>query len=121
MFSRKIFLKESYRPHPLETDFILPVCDRQFCFCFYHIFMCMMEQAADNLYIRVYHSRSREILSKFVRKTCDPFRNLLSNPMFSIVTCPCNVYPLEPHFYIIKTGVWRGIPIFLIFAPKHKL
>ena len=23
-------------------------------------------------------------------------------------TCPCNVYPLEPHFYC-KTGVCRGI------------
>ena len=36
-------------------------------------------------------------------------------------TCPCNVYPLEPHFYISKTGVYRGIPIFLIYAPKHRL
>ena len=36
-------------------------------------------------------------------------------------TCPCNVYPLEPHFYIEKTGVCRGLPIFLIFAPKHRL
>ena len=34
-------------------------------------------------------------------------------------TCPRDVYPLEPHFYIEKLGVCRGIPIFLIFAPKH--
>ena len=32
-------------------------------------------------------------------------------------TCPCNVYPLIPHYS--KFGVCRGIPIFLIFAPKH--
>ena len=31
-----------------------------------------------------------------------------------------NEYPLIPHFYISKTGVWRGIPVFLIFAPKHR-
>ena len=39
-------------------------------------------------------------------------------------TCPCDVYPLEPHFYIDKLGyarVCRGIPIFLIFAPKRRL
>ena len=34
-------------------------------------------------------------------------------------TCPCNEYPLIPHFYIVKIN--RGIPIFLIFAPKHRL
>ena len=36
-------------------------------------------------------------------------------------TCPCDVYrPLTPLLYS-KTGVCRGIPIFLIFAPKHRL
>ena len=28
--------------------------------------------------------------------------------------------PLYPPLYS-KTGVWRGIPIFLIFDPKHRL
>ena len=37
------------------------------------------------------------------------------------ITCMCNVYPFDPHFYIAKPGVWRGIPIFLSFAPKHRL
>ena len=36
-------------------------------------------------------------------------------------TCPCNEYPLKPHFYTEKTGVYRGMPIFLTFAPKHRL
>ena len=28
--------------------------------------------------------------------------------------CPCNIYPLIPHCYIAKMGVYRGTPIFLI-------
>ena len=31
------------------------------------------------------------------------------------------VYPLEPQYYISKTGVYRGTPIFLIFDSKHRL
>ena len=27
-------------------------------------------------------------------------------------TCPCNVYPLEPHFYIAKLG-YAGVYLFL--------
>ena len=30
-------------------------------------------------------------------------------------TCPCNEYPLKPHFYISKIGVCRAIPIFFFF------
>ena len=33
--------------------------------------------------------------------------------------CPCNVYPLEPHFYIAKLG-YAGVSIFLILAPKYR-
>ena len=36
-------------------------------------------------------------------------------------TCPCNVYPLEPHFYIEKLGYAGANLFFLIFAPKHRL
>ena len=36
-------------------------------------------------------------------------------------TCPCNVYPLKPHFYIVKLG-YAGVHLFfLIFAPTHRL
>ena len=35
-------------------------------------------------------------------------------------TCPCNVHPITPHFYIIKLGLTR-VYIFLIFALKHRL
>ena len=34
-------------------------------------------------------------------------------PKIITKTCQCNAYPLEPHFCIAKTGVCRGIPIFL--------
>ena len=29
-------------------------------------------------------------------------------------TCPCNVYPLEPHFYIAKLG-YAGVYLFFLF------
>ena len=36
-------------------------------------------------------------------------------------TYPCNVNPLEPHFYIAKLGYAGVYLFFLIFAPKHRL
>ena len=32
-------------------------------------------------------------------------------------TCPCNVYPLEPQFYIAKLGN-RGVNLFFLFLLK---
>ena len=32
------------------------------------------------------------------------------------MTCPCDLYPLAPHFYVGK----QGIRFFLIFALKHR-
>ena len=36
-------------------------------------------------------------------------------------TCPCNEYPLKPHFYIVKMG-YAGVyyTIFLNLGPKHR-
>ena len=34
--------------------------------------------------------------------------------IFITNTCPCNVYPLEPHFYIAKLG-YAGVHVFLFF------
>ena len=36
------------------------------------------------------------------------------------ITCPCDLYPLTPNFYIVKLGC-TGVYIFLIFALKHTL
>ena len=32
-----------------------------------------------------------------------------------MITCPCNVHPLTPHFYVVN-----GYTFFLTFAPKHR-
>ena len=55
-------------------------------------------------------------------KTGFVFFLFFSQPLTNIrKTCPCNIYPPTPHFYTKKNGVCRGIPIFLIFAPKHRM
>ena len=36
-------------------------------------------------------------------------------------TSPCNKYPLQPHFYIVKLGFAGEYLFFLILAPKHSL
>ena len=33
-------------------------------------------------------------------------------------TCPCNVYPVEPHFYIAKLGV-AGVYLFFLFLLQN--
>ena len=33
-------------------------------------------------------------------------------------TCPCNVYPLEPHFYIAKLG-YTGVNLFFLFLLQN--
>ena len=38
-----------------------------------------------------------------------------------MLTCPCNVDPLTPHFYIVKPGFTVVYIFFLIFALKHRL
>ena len=34
--------------------------------------------------------------------------------LFIMVTCPCNEYPLTPHFYIVKVG-FTGVYIIFLF------
>ena len=33
-------------------------------------------------------------------------------------TCPCNVYPFEPHFYIAKLG-YAGVYLFFLFLLQN--
>ena len=33
-------------------------------------------------------------------------------------TCPCKVYPLEPHFYIVKMG-YAGVHLFFLFLLQN--
>ena len=37
------------------------------------------------------------------------------------ITCPCDLYPPYTPLLYSKTGVYRGIHFFLIFALKHRL
>ena len=34
------------------------------------------------------------------------------------ITCPCNVYPLIPHFYIVKLG-FAGVYLFFLFVLQN--
>ena len=45
----------------------------------------------------------------------------VSSAKFIRKTCPCNIYPLKPHFYIAKPGYAGVYLFFLIFASKHRL
>ena len=46
-------------------------------------------------------------------------------PRFSTIirkTCPCNEYPLKPHFYIVKPGVklgFAGVYLFFLFLLQN--
>ena len=43
----------------------------------------------------------------------------MEGTIYSITkTCPCNVYPLEPHFYMAKLG-YAGVYIFFLFLLKN--
>ena len=37
---------------------------------------------------------------------------------FIMKTCPCNVYPIEPHFYIVKLG-FAGVYLFFLFLLQN--
>ena len=39
---------------------------------------------------------------------------------YIMLICPCNVYPLTPHFYIVKQR-FTGVFIFSYFCSKNKL
>ena len=43
-----------------------------------------------------------------------------SSPTRIRIIFPCKTYPLIPYFYMAKLGYPGGIPIFLVFATKHK-
>ena len=68
----------------------------------------------------IYKKKSRHAKTHtsgpYLPEHLNPRRGLIRN------TCPCDSYPLTPHFYNYnKIGVYRGIHNFLIFALKHRL
>ena len=53
------------------------------------------------VFAKLYHVRSNGTVKIYIRKTC-----------------PCNVYPLKPHFYIVKMG-YAGVYIFFLFLLQN--
>ena len=47
-----------------------------------------------------------------------PQSMIRNSQIFIRKTCPCNVYPLEPHFYIAKLG-YAGVYLFFLFLLKN--
>ena len=46
------------------------------------------------------------------------FKSSWSAGFFIRKTCPCKVYPLEPHFYIAKLG-YAGVYLFFLFLLQN--
>ena len=63
-------------------------------------------------------------LQTLERKPSHAFNAALAGPTdyvssnyFIMITCPCNAYPLKPHFYIVKLG-FTGVYMFSYFSSK---
>ena len=63
-----------------------------------------------------------------VRNVDEPFLRRCTVLYRNVSVAPSRKYaytytfdPLEPHFYIAKNGVYRGIHYFSYFAEKHRL
>ena len=52
-------------------------------------------------------TRHRIICSHYSKKNTRDFKSIM-------ITIPCYVYPLTPHFYIVKLG-FTGVYIFFLF------
>ena len=49
---------------------------------------------------------------------CLPLNNRTSSLVIITKTCPYNVYPLKPHFYIAKLG-YAGVYLFFLFLLQN--
>ena len=47
-----------------------------------------------------------------------PKTGFLASRLFITKTCPCSVYPLEPHFHIAKLG-FGGVYLFFLFLLQN--
>ena len=53
------------------------------------------------------------------KRKISSFRTTMTRPSVIITkTCPCVVYPLEPHFYIEKLG-FEGVYLFFLFLIQN--
>ena len=63
-----------------------------------------------------YNCKSNEIIDEFKCVFFNYFcvALVISQFCFIRITCPCNVYPLTPHFYIVKLG-FTGVHFIFLF------
>ena len=69
------------------------------------------------------HPDTSPSVSNYIVETVGRFRHSCQTTVTKAImqTCPYNVYPLTPHFYIVKLGFTGVFIFFLIFALKHRL
>ena len=83
-----------------------------FLFCFWLQISLKLAELEENFTANVNVSSQKILLQVFPSE----------NPKLHQENMSMNKYtPSNPTFIYSKTGVFRGIPIFLIFAPKHRL
>ena len=58
------------------------------------------------------------VIKENIRDRLWPIQVLYSMYSFIMITCPCNVYPLIPHFYIAKLG-YAWVHLFFLFLYSY--
>ena len=53
----------------------------------------------------------KQKLWQMIKRTIDIYTRIRK-------TCPCNIYPLKPHFYIVKLG-FAGVYLFFLFLLQN--
>ena len=62
----------------------------------------------------------RQVISRKVAATYTEYSHSYVKEVSSITkTCPCNKYPLKPHFYIVKLG-YAGVELFFLFLLQNR-
>ena len=82
--------------------FCIPFSDQIYCYLMVSLFHIMQTRGLFWLQIQKYHETKLLIqLKRYIRKTC-----------------PCNEYPLKPHFYIVKLG-YAGVDLLFLFLLQN--
>ena len=79
------------------------------CYTFDRYLMTEMIEKA----IKFLVNMSRRVRKNGLHNEISAHNMIKSNAQYITKTCPCNVYPLEPHFYIAKLGYARVYLFFL--------
>ena len=61
---------------------------------------------------------SENINKSFILNRISEYLKTQDNQTCIRKTCPCNEYPLKPHFYIVKLG-YAGVDLFFLFLLQN--